>query len=133
MNRVLFFAPEHACYVVRWTASLTKEASVAHWQDLVERPEFSPGLAALHDMRGVTIPRSYEETAEVGKIYRRDIEPRVGFGRVALLVDDADNFGQAERLTNALELAGTLVTYSEREAREWVGLPTDFELADPAL
>ena len=128
MDRELYFVPEHTCYIVRWIADITGDALLEHWRDLVERPEFDPCLVALHDFRGIEVRRGKTATIVVGEIYRRDVEPRVGFGRAAIIVDDAAKFERANHLISMLELDGTLVSYSEQEAKTWVGLPGDFAL-----
>jgi len=131
MDRELYFVPEHDCYVVRWIANITKQGSIEHWRDLIEQPRFRPELAALHDMRKVEARRDREETVELGETYRRDVEPHVGFGRVAILVAHPETYERAQHLTNMLELAGTLISYSEQDAMEWVGRPADFALPYP--
>lgn len=128
MDRELYFLPEHGCYVVRWTARITKDTSIEHWRDLVERPEFTPELAALHDFRAADVHPDRKGTIEVGHVYRREIEPRVGFGRVAIMVATGEAFAAAERLINLLELDGTLISYDESDAKAWIGLPRDFDL-----
>ncbi len=57
--------------------------------------------------------------------YRSEIEPAVGFGRLAILVDSKRLFDGAERMVAMLELGGSFVTESEAEAKRWVGLPPD--------
>jgi len=57
------------------------------------------------------------------------VAPEVGEGRLAILVDSAVTFGQARQMTMMLGLEGTsLITYSEGEAKTWVGLPPDYKL-----
>jgi len=132
VDRELHFLPEYGCYAVRWTSNLSGESLVAHWRDIVERPEFKPDFAALHDLRGVEVRPGKQGAVEVGEIYRRDVEPRVGFGRAAILVASADAFDYAVHLVELLELEGALIGYDEREAKAWVGLPRDFTLPYPS-
>jgi hypothetical protein len=104
-----------------------------HWTGLLDHPEFEPGQAALHDLRGRKARGDYEDVFTQGEVYRRDVEPRVGTGRMAILVDSAVTYGQGRQVTTMLDLEdSSLVTYSEEEAKTWVGLPADYELPYPS-
>ncbi len=129
MVRELYFFPESRCYVVRWLVDLTKGAMLAHWSGLLEDPDYNPEYAALHDVRCRSIKGGYEETVESRDIYRRKVEPEVGEGRVAVLVDTASAYGSGRQLTIMTGLEDeSLVTYSEEEAKSWIGLGADFVL-----
>ena len=129
MNRELYFYHDLQCYVVRWVGDLSTEAMTVHWRDLLDQPDYRPEHAGLHDVRGREINAGYSDTVESREIYERDVAPRVGGGRVAILVDNAAAFGTGRQLTvmTGLEDA-SLVTYSEEDAKKWIGLASDFAL-----
>jgi hypothetical protein len=123
MVRELYFYPESHCYVVRWVADLTKEAMVDHWRDLLGDPDYRPDQAALHDVRNRAIKGEYADTVESRDTYQREVAPKTGSGRVAVLVDNAAAFGSGRQLTVMTGLEEeSLVTYSEQEAKRWIGL-----------
>jgi len=127
MTRELHFIHECRCYVVRWLSNPSIAAARDHWQSLIEDPEFELGYSALHDMRGREFTKTYEETVSERDVYRRDVEPRVGDGRTAILVDSVATYGQARQMTLMLNLEdSSVVTYSEEEAKRWVGLPAEY-------
>jgi len=129
MVRELYFFPESHCYVVRWIVDPTKEAMLSHWHDLLEDPEYNPDFAALHDLRNRTIKGEYADTVESRDAYTRDVAPEVGGGRVAVLVDTAAAYGSGRQLTVMTGLEDdSLVTYSEEEAKRWIGLSEDHAL-----
>jgi hypothetical protein len=129
----LQFVHPHRCYIVRWLVDLSRERTREYWKALIANPEFQPGYAVLHDLRGRSIRRGFEDTAIQRDIYRREVAPHVGEGRAALLVDSAMAYSQEKLLTLMLGMEDTvLVTYSEDEARRWVGLPADHPLPAPA-
>ncbi|MGH0030420.1 MAG: hypothetical protein ACQGVC_11565 [Myxococcota bacterium] len=125
MDRELYFIADRGCYVVRWMADVSDGSATRHWQELIGNARFRPGLAALHDVRGHAIELGRQSLRDEAEAYRAEVEPRVGFGRVAILVDDPEMHRRAERLVRMLELHGARVTFSETEAKEWVGLPPD--------
>jgi len=132
MDREIYFVHQHRCYVVRWIADPSEESSREHWKALTEHPEFEPGHAALHDFRGRNPRGGYEEAQEGRDTYVRDVAPHVGDGRVAMLVDSPMAYGQARMIAIMLALEETsLVTYSEEDAKEWVGLSADYEFPYP--
>jgi hypothetical protein len=129
MARELYFYPDAGCYVVRWIDDLRVEDLIAHWKDLLERPEYDASFAALHDARERSILAGYAETVEGRDVYVRDVAPKIGSGRVAVLVDNPSAFGSGRQLTVMTGLEeDSLVTYSEEAAKQWVGLSGDFEL-----
>lgn len=129
MARELYFFPDAGCYVVRWIDDLTLDDLIAHWKDLLARPDYDTSYAALHDARDRTIITGYAETLEGRDAYLRDVAPKVGSGRVAVLVDNPAAFGTGRQITVMTGLEeDSLVTYSEQAAKEWVGLAGDFEL-----
>lgn len=129
MARELYFYPDAGCYVVRWVDDLTVDDLIAHWKDLLGHPEFETGYAALHDARDRSIVTAYAETVEGREAYLRDVAPKVGSGRVAVLVDNPNAFGTGRQLTVMTGLEeDSLVTYSEEAAKKWVGLAGDFVL-----
>lgn len=127
-ERELHFYEEVGCYVVRWLSDFSQGSLARHWAALVEDPRLRPGMAALHDARGCQVKAGRSALGEGARLYRREVEPRVGFGRVALLVDDDGTLADARRLTELLELEGALVTTSESEAKAWVGLERNLPL-----
>jgi hypothetical protein len=133
LDRELHFVQAYRCYVVRWLSDPSVESSREHWRSLLEHPEFEPGFAALHDLRGRGTDRGYESLVEARGIYASQVAPHVGDGRVSLLVDSVLGFGLARQMTILLDLEESArVTYSEEEAKTWIGLPADFPLPYPA-
>ena len=138
MVREIHYYPELGCYVVRWLVDLTTDAMATHWRALLADPDYSPDHASLHDLRERGIAGEYEGILESRDVYQRDVAPKVGNGRVAILVDNAAAFGSGRQLTMMLGLEeDTLVTYSEAEAKRWIGLGEDHALpyvvsGDPA-
>lgn len=129
MARELHFYHEFRCYVVHWTADLSKEAIAAHWRDLLEQPDYRPDHSALHDLRRCEITSGYAETLESRELYQREVAPKVGRSRVAILVDNAVAFGTGRQITMMTGLEDdSLVTYSVEDAKKWVGLGPDFAL-----
>jgi hypothetical protein len=128
MDREIYFFDQYRCYVVRWISDISRDGVIQHWEALIQDPRFQPGYAALHDARGRAPKASWSDLREGTERYRVAVEPRVGFGRVAILVDAEDVRAQALRLLELLELEGAIVTASEAEARSWVGLPLDLPL-----
>lgn len=128
VDREIYFFEEYGCYVVRWLADITLEGTLGHWRSLLADERHRPGLGALHDGRGRSPKFSWKELREGARSYREAVEPAVGFGPVALLLDRGKLFREASRGVSLLELEGALVTDSERDAKECVGLPSDFRL-----
>jgi len=128
MGRELHLFEAHDCYVVRWTGGVSSGALLDHWVAVVEDPRIEAGFAALHDARGCAFKLEDGELASDARTYRADVEPELGFGRVAILSDDAGVRRGAQRLVTMLELEGALVTDDEAAARAWVGLPAGVAL-----
>lgn len=133
MGREVHWFDEHSCYVVRWSATATPESLLEHWKSVAEDPRFEPGLAALHDCRGFAVVLPRDLMRDSAHVYRAEVEPRVGFGRVAILADNQESQENAQRMLDLLELEDAIVTTSEAEARDWVGLPADVFVPDGPL
>lgn len=133
MDREIHWFEEHSCYVVRWSDAATPASLAQHWDSIVADPRFQPGFAALHDCRAFVFALAPNQMRDQAHAYRAEIEPQVGFGRVAILVEGQASRDAAQRMINLLELEDAIVTTSEAEARNWVGLPADVFVPNAAL
>lgn len=128
MTREIHFFEAHSCYVVKWIEDLDPRILNEHWSGLVSDPRFKPGFGALHDVRGRKIEFDSRAVSANAREYRVRVEPQVGFGRLAILVDSDEAIESSRRLIAMLELDGSIVTRSEFEAKQWVGLAAEIEL-----
>lgn len=124
----LAFHQDHGCYVRRWVGHTPTEDVVLYWKALVNNPRWTPELHALHDMRDIMIIQTWQSI--IGRAADFNVKVPEGPGKSALLVKQDHAFGtRRQRLAiDSLEEAVTIVTSSEREARDFVGLPADVPL-----
>lgn len=121
--------PDSRCYAVVWSGDVTLDALKAFYVDVVKLPEFPDRRGVLHDFRNADIAHDFNELDKVREHYRqaiRDHDVRPG---LSFIVKSSHQFGQVRQtIAKMLSNDQILVTYSEDEAKTFIGLPTDFDL-----
>lgn len=87
MDREVYFFEDRSCDVVCWSSDVRGKSLLEHWEALLQDPRFRPSFAALHDARGRSLDVDWSDARLKAHTYRAEVEPQVGFGRLAILVD----------------------------------------------
>lgn len=124
-------AIDHAVngYFVKWHLPVTLARYRTYVADLLARPDFRPGMWALHDVRGSGDHTSLDEVRATARASRAD-NVRRGTVRTVLLVDSDLGFGMARLYQGQVDTGDVErgVARSLEEARALLDLPPDYRL-----
>ena len=123
------FLSEAGCFVVTCSGRVSAQDMLELVVALESHPEFRPGLNRLVDFRSATMFLSAEQVAAISREIR-DRDGLHGKRRVAFVVDDDVSYGVLRMAVGHSVLAQfeLRVVRDQDEAKEWIGLSTDYVL-----
>ena len=125
------FVESADCIVVTWSGRVSAEGFMEFYQELEVDPKLHPGMLKLYDFRGADVDLSAQDMEEINRrVLEIDEKKGAGQRRVAALATRDVTFGLG-RMFQAIgdEIRASIhVTRDAGEAKEWVGLPSDYVL-----
>jgi len=123
------FVESAGCVVVTWSGRISVDESLRFMKEFAGLPAFRSGLHRIHDLRGADTNLSSEELRIIADRVGQFDELQ-GERRTALLVGDDLSYGLSRifMAVSSTLLAKIQVTKNAGEAKEWVGLASDYVL-----
>ncbi len=119
------------CVVVTWLERVSAEGFMQFYQELETNPKLHPGMPKLYDFRGAGADMSAQDMRNIrSRVLAIDKNQSAGSRKVAALVTEDITFGLG-RMFQAIgdEIQASIhVTRDAEDAKEWVGLPSDYVL-----
>lgn len=117
------------CYVVVWTGDVTVDALKRFFADVVKLPVFPARRGVIHDLRRARIAIDFHQLDTARLDHDLAIHADNRKPPLAYVVESAHQFGQIRQYIAKVQIENeVLVTYSEDEAKAFVGLPKNFDL-----
>ncbi len=137
MDWQIYIDPVVNCVFWRQTGPYTLEDGYNSMTKIIGHPEFQSGMNIFRDLRGYGFPSDLEigTILKASKRIREEHDRQLGICKWAAVVSDGNSYAKMHQYITAGRLKDSQVdrnVFREIDrAKEWVGLPSSYEINYP--